>query len=131
MPSAETVRNFVAAVVGGNHVGAIHDYYHDDATMQENRLAPRCGRDALMAHEAKVLARLTLMHTHPPRTVLVEGDQVMIAWVFDATDLNGVTRRLEEVAVQLWVGDRIQTERFYYDTASAWQIIDGGSKDQP
>jgi hypothetical protein len=43
---------FVSMVVSGDHVAAISDFYHNDATMQENRNEPRCGRDNLMAHEA-------------------------------------------------------------------------------
>jgi ketosteroid isomerase-like protein len=65
MPDRERVEAFVAAVVGGDHVGAIRDFYCEDATMQENAAPPRRGRDALMAHEAKALARLRHMHTHP------------------------------------------------------------------
>jgi ketosteroid isomerase-like protein len=56
--------------------------------------------------------------------VLVDGDMVVVNWVFDATDQNGVTRRLEELAIQRWRGDRIAEERFFYDTASAWQVVE-------
>ena len=34
MPSRERVAAFVAMVVGGDHVRAIADYYHEDASMQ-------------------------------------------------------------------------------------------------
>jgi hypothetical protein len=64
MPSRERVAAFIASVVGGDHVRAIADYYHAQASMQENLQAPRRGRDTLMAHEAKVLERVK-MHTHP------------------------------------------------------------------
>jgi ketosteroid isomerase-like protein len=123
MPSGTQVRSFIAAVVGGDHVGAIRGYYHDDATMQENNQPPRCGIDTLMVHEEKALARLKTMHTHPPKALVVDGDQVVIHWVFDATDEADVTRRLEELSFQQWRGDRIQTERFFYDTASAWNVV--------
>ncbi len=126
MPERKRVEDFVAAVVGGDHVGAIRDFYCEDATMQENAAEPRRGRDNLMAHEARALARLKLMHTHPARAVLVDGDRVVINWVFDATDPQGVTRRLEELAIQRWRGDRIAEERFFYDTASAWRVVEPG-----
>jgi ketosteroid isomerase-like protein len=121
MPSRERVEAFIAAVVSGDHVGAIADFYHEDASMQEPDKAPRHGRDVLMEHERQALARVARMETHPPLAVLVDGDRVMVHWVFDAVGHDGSVRRLEELALQRWVGDRIAEERFFYDTASAWR----------
>ena len=123
MPSRERVAAFVASVVGGDHVRAIADYYHEDASMQENLQSPRRGRAGLMAHEAKVLERVK-MHTHPDPIVLIDGDHVVINWIFDATSKDGITRRLNELALQRWVGDRIAEERFVYDAASAWTVVE-------
>ena len=123
MPNRERVTAFIASVVGGDHVRAIADYYHEDASMQENLQSPRHGRAALMAHESKVLERLK-MHTHPDPIFLVDGDHVVINWVFDATSKDGITRRLNELALQRWVGDRIAEERFVYDSASAWTVVE-------
>jgi ketosteroid isomerase-like protein len=111
---------FVAMVVSGDHVGAIANFYHEDATMQENRNPPRGGRDILMAHEARALSRIKRMHTHPADVVIVDGDNVAIRWTFDRISHEGPATRLEEVALQVWKGDRILRERFYYDTATAW-----------
>jgi hypothetical protein len=122
MPSRERVTAFIVSVVGGDHVKAIADYYHEDASMQENLQTPRLGRAHLMAHEAKVLERLK-MHTHPDPLFLVDGDNVVIKWIFDATGKDGVTRRLHELALQRWQGDRIAEERFVYDSASAWTVV--------
>jgi len=122
MPDRSRVEAFIAAVVGGNHVGAIADFYHEGASMQENLLPQRQGRALLMEHEAKVLARMK-MHTHPDPLCLVDGDHVVINWTFDATGPDGVTRRLNELALQRWDGDHIAEERFVYDTASAWQTV--------
>lgn len=122
MPSRERVEAFIAAVVAGDHVRAIADYYHEDASMQENLQAPRLGREVLMAHEAKVLQRVS-MYTHPDPLFLVDGDSVVINWTFDATGKDGITRRLNELALQRWRGDRIAQERFVYDSASAWTVV--------
>lgn len=122
MPSRERVEAFIAAVVGGDHVRAIADYYHEDASMQENLQPPRRGRALLMAHEAKVLERMK-MHTHPNPLFLVDGDSVVVNWTFDATGKDGITRRLNELALQRWAGDRIAEERFVYDAASAWTVV--------
>jgi hypothetical protein len=124
MPSRERVEAFIAAVVGGDHVRAIADYYHEAASMQENLQTPRRqGRALLMAHEAKVLER-TKMYTHPDPLFLVDGNRVVINWTFDATGKDGVTRRLNELALQRWEGDRIAEERFVYDSASAWTVVE-------
>ena len=123
MPSRERVAAFVAMVVAGDHVRAIADYYHEEASMQENLQPPRRGRAVLMAHEAKVLQRVK-MHTHPDPTYLLDADRVVINWIFDATSKDGITRRLNELALQRWDGDHIAEERFVYDTASAWTVVD-------
>lgn len=124
MPSRKRVEQFIHAVVHGDHAEAIKDFYHADATMQENCEPPRRGRDNLITHEKKAMDRLQEMKTHPPKTVLVDGDDVMIMWTFDATDKKGVTRRLNEISHQLWSADGIMKERFVYDSATAWQIVD-------
>jgi ketosteroid isomerase-like protein len=123
MPSRERVEAFLKEVVEGSHVKAIADFYHDDATMQENLGVPRHGKETLMAHEQAALDRIKRMHTHPVQTFLVDGDHVAIRWTFDRIDKAGTVRRLEEVALQLWRGDRIAEERFVYDTASAWRLV--------
>jgi ketosteroid isomerase-like protein len=123
MPTRARVEEFIAAVMSGDHVRGIQEFYHPHASMQENGLEPRRGRDALMAHEAKALARLDRMHTHPPRAVLVDGDRVVVHWVFDAISRDGTARRLEELTIQRWEGDRIAEERFFYDTATAWKSV--------
>ena len=46
---------------------------------------------------------------------VVEGDRVAIHWIFEFTDHSGKTRRIDEVALQEWRGDRIFRERFFYD----------------
>ncbi|MGO4449688.1 nuclear transport factor 2 family protein [Phyllobacterium sp. TAF24] len=124
MPERSRVEAFVAIVESGDHVKAIRDFYHEDASMQEPGKEPRRGRDVLVAHEQAALDRLQNMHTHPARAVLVDGDNVVIHWVFDATNREGVTRRLEELAYQHWQGDRIIEERFFYDTASSFTIVE-------
>ncbi|PWJ87317.1 SnoaL-like protein [Mesorhizobium loti] len=123
MPSRERVEAFLKEVVEGSHVTAIADFYHDDATMQENLGVPRSGREALMAREQSVLERIQKMHTHPVQIFLVDGDNVAIRWTFDRIDKDGTVRRLEEVALQQWRGDRIAKEQFFYDTATAWGLV--------
>ena len=124
MPTRERVMAFVDAVVNGDHVDAISNYYTEDATMQENLSAPRKGRESLMDHESKALSRLSEMRTHPPKAVLIDGDRVAIHWMFDAVSADGSVRRLIEISLQNWIGDRIAAEQFFYDSATAWQLIE-------
>jgi ketosteroid isomerase-like protein len=123
MPERKRVEAFIAAVVSGEHVQAIADFYHEEASMQENLREPRRGRIALMEHETNALKQLQRMYTHPNPAFLLDGDSVAIHWVFDATGKDGTTRRLQEVTLQRWRGDRILEERFFYDSASAWRAV--------
>ena len=45
MPTRARLDEFIAAVVSGDHAGAIERFYTEDASMQENAAAPRVGRD--------------------------------------------------------------------------------------
>ena len=118
MPTRARVDEFIAVVESGDHAGAIERYYTEDASMQENAAPPRTGRDGLVAHERGILARMKDVKSKAMASV-VEGDRVMIHWIFDMTTLNGKTRRFDEVAVQEWRGDRIFRERFFYDTGKS------------
>ena len=117
MPRRETLLAFIALVEQGEYVKAIEDFYHPDASMQENGLPPRVGRDKLVDHERAVLAGLEAMRTRRIETFLVDGDRVVINWVFEMTLAGGAVRVLDELALQTWDGDRIRRERFYYDPA--------------
>ena len=125
MPSRERVQAFVAAVVAGDFVQSIHDFYAEDATAQENLAPPRVGREALFAYETRTLASMGKVEPHLT-TLLVDGDRVVIGWRFDMTGHDGVTRRLDELTLQTWRGDRIATERFFYDPASILPIAPSG-----
>lgn len=55
---------------------------------------------------------------------MVDGDNVASGRTFDIVDGKGVSRRLNEVALQHWRGERIVKERFVYDDATARREID-------
>jgi len=115
MPSPERVHAFVAAVREGRFVEAIEDFYDVDASMRENLAPPRVGRDVLVEGEKAALARVNGIATHGVGPVLIDGDHVVINWVFQITNRDGSVRRLDELALQTWRGDRIVAEQFYYD----------------
>ena len=117
MPNRDTVKAFIALVERGQYVEAIEDYYTEDASMQENMLPPRRGRQSLIEGERRVLAGVREIRTRPVETYFVEGDRVVINWIFDFVLLDGSTFSQNELALQRWAGDRIVEERFYYDPA--------------
>jgi ketosteroid isomerase-like protein len=114
MPSRARLDEFIAVVESGDHAGAIERYYTEDSSMQENTAPPRFGRDVLVAHERGVLARMTHVYSRAVSSVL-EGDHVVIHWVFELTDKSGKVLRIDEVSLQEWRGDKIFRERFFYD----------------
>lgn len=115
MPTAATLEAFIARVESNAHVEAIAEFYTEHASMQENNEPPRIGRDVLMAHEAKALARTASVHSQCVRPVLANGDHVVIRWIFEFVQHDGSRRRLEELAWQRWEGERIAQEQFFYD----------------
>ena len=114
MPTRARLDEFIAAVVSGDHAGAIERYYTEDATMQENAAPPRVGRDLLVSQERATLERTKSVTTTCVSAIL-EGDRVAIHWIFDFIYHSGRTGRIDEVAMQEWRGDRIFRERFFYE----------------
>jgi len=119
MPTRERVQELITAVVTGDHAEAIARFYTETATMQENAGEPRRGLAHLVDRERKVTAQVARIVTYPPDAVFVDGDRVAIHWVFDFTHEDGRVRRVDEIALQRWDGDKIASERFFYDSAAA------------
>jgi hypothetical protein len=115
MPSSEVLTRFVAKVESNAHAEAIEEFYAVNASMQENGKAPRVGRDALAARERKILARMRSVRSKCILPVFVNGDYVVIRWVFEFESLEGVRTRMDELAYQRWEGDQIVEEKFFYD----------------
>lgn len=117
MPGRERVAALVARVEEGCYVEALQEFYADDATMQENGSPPCVGLRKLVEHERGVMAAFREIRTLPVKTWLVDGDYVVINWVFEFTRADGSQFRMDELALQRWRGDRVAEERFYYDPA--------------
>jgi hypothetical protein len=116
MPDRAKVDAFIACVVSGDHVGAIRDWYHENAWMRENVGARRIGRETLMEHEAQALARVLRVDTELLESPMIDGERVAIRWRFTFISKGQEPPlSMEEVAWQMWRGDRIAEEIFYYD----------------
>lgn len=118
MPSRERVEALIVRVEAGQFVEALLDFYADDATMQENLDPPRAGLATLVEHERLIMASFKETRGRAVPPFFIDGDHVVINWVFEFTDAAGRIRRLDELAHQRWRGDRVVEERFYYDPAA-------------
>jgi ketosteroid isomerase-like protein len=117
MPSRARVEQLIALVENGKYVEALQEFYADDATMQENNQPPRSGLELLVKHEQGVMAAFKEIRTLPVQSFLVDGDHVVINWVFEFVGNDGRKFRMDELAHQVWRADKIIRERFYYDPA--------------
>lgn len=117
MPTRERVQALIDLVERGHYVEALQSFYHEDASMQENFDPPRRGLAALIEGEKRVLAAHRHIRTRPVQVFLVDGDRAVINWIFDFVAHDGRAFSLDELAFQLWRGERIIAERFYYDPA--------------
>ena len=115
MPTPATLERFIARVESNAHVEAIQEFYTGNASMQENMNPPRVGRDTLVAHEAAALARAKSVRSTCVRPVFVDGDHVVIRWIFEFTWKDDSVGRIEELAYQRWDGEKIAREQFFYD----------------
>ena len=119
MPTSETLSRFIERAEQNAHAGAIEEFYASDASMQENQMPPRRGRGMLVSHERKVLSRAKAVYSQCVRPAFVNGDRVVIRWIFIFEWLDGSVTRMEELAYQRWDGERIAEETFFYDPAQS------------
>ena len=117
MPSPQTLERFVAMVESNDHAQACEQFYTERSSMQENQGTPRVGRDAHVANERQVMARAEAVSSTCVRPVLVNGDHVVIRWIFHFTWRDGSVTHMEELAWQRWEGEQIAEETFFYDPA--------------
>jgi len=117
MPTTDTLERFIARVESNAHAEAVEEFYTANASMRENQSPARVGRDAHVANERKVLARARSVQSQCVRPVFVNGDRVVIRWIFHFEWLDGTVTHMEELAYQRWEGERIDEETFFYDPA--------------
>jgi hypothetical protein len=118
MPSRDTLQAFADTVETNDHVGAILRFYAPDASTRENDNPPLVGREELAEKERKVLASVMSVKTTRLGPLLLDGDQSAIQWRFEFTGKDGSSRVMEEVAWQIWRGEELIEERFFYDPAA-------------
>ena len=117
MPTSDTLERFIALVESNAHAEACEQFYTELSTMQENQGTPRVGRALHVENERQVMARAETVESRCVRPVLVNGDHVVIRWIFHFAWRDGSVTHMEELAWQRWEGERIAQETFFYDPA--------------
>ena len=117
MLAKQVLDDFIATVVSGQHDVAVEKFYAEDATLQENLGEIRRGRETHTARERGFLKMFKEIRTTYVPPVFVNGDYVVIHWIFEFVREDGAVMRMEELAHQRWEGDKMAEERFYYDPA--------------
>ena len=117
MPNPETLERFIARVEQNAHAEALEEFYAENSSMRENQGERRVGRELHIASERKVLARAKTVRSECVRPVFVNGNHVVIRWIFEFEWLDGTFTRMEELAYQRWEGERVVEEQFFYDPA--------------
>ena len=117
MPSREAIEGLISLVEKGQFIEALEKYYAEDAVTTENMGEARRGRETLIANERGVMAAFPTIRSRCVRPYFIDGDRVVIRWQFEFVPASGPTRRMDELVYQLWRGDRIVEERFFYDPA--------------
>jgi hypothetical protein len=115
VPSQQTLERFIARVEQNAHAEAIEEFYAEHASMKENQSPPRIGRSLLAAHERKTLARAKSVQSKCVRPFFVQGNFVVIRWIFDFEWKDDSKGHIEELAYQRWEGEQIVEEQFFYD----------------
>lgn len=117
MPSFETLERFIARIEQNAHAEAAEEFHAEHTSIRENQGEPRVGRELQAANERRILARAKSVRSECIRPVFVNGNHVVIRWIFEFEWLDGTSTHMEELAYQRWEEERIVEEQFFYDPA--------------
>ena len=106
MPTLSTIESFIQAVEERPHDQVIQDFYAEDASIQEK---------LLLKYEKAALQKADKVESKCIRPFFVEENQVIIRWQFKFYWRNQTVSEIEEVAHQVWEGEKIKVEQFFYD----------------
>ena len=120
MPTRDQVARFVGYVQSNRILDAIDEFYDENVSMQDNLNPPVVGKAANRERERAFFGSITV-HQNRALSVVVDGDNVVIHWLFEFTGSDGKRYRMDQLSHQQWKDGRIVNERFYYDSA---RIVD-------
>jgi hypothetical protein len=93
---------------------AFEKFYHNDVVMQDNHQPPTIGKDANRLREQKFYGNITELRRNIPIKVAVGDNVTMVEWLMDFTHKEWGVVLLHQVSVQVWEGDQISKENFFY-----------------
>ena len=109
MPERMRVEGFIAALVGGDYVWALTEFYCNPAGENpSHEPASFGGGDALSSYRRRT--QQPAVHTY-----LIDGDNVVIHLIHDLLDEQGQPCCVHQLLLQRWVADRIAEERHFYE----------------
>ena len=117
MPTRSQVAQLVRLVETNRILDAIDEFYDDNVSMQDNHNPPVVGKDANRERERAFFGGITV-HGNRALSIAIDGDQVVIHWLFEFTGGDGKRYRLDQLSQQRWKNGRVVQERFYYDSAT-------------
>ena len=120
MTTRDQVTRLVRYVEANRILDALDEFYDDEVSMQDNLNAPVVGKAANRERERAFFGSITV-HQNRALSVVVDGDQAVIHWLFEFTGSDGKRYRMDQLSYQDWKDGRIVKERFYYDSA---RIVD-------
>jgi hypothetical protein len=126
MPTRERVQQLIQCVESGRTEDALRDFYTDDIKMSENRSPPMQGKAANLKREQEFFAQVKQVNEYRAVSFLAGSDRSAIHWILDITNQDGQRLRLDEIAWQVWRGDKICEERFVYDPSTV-PVANGAS----
>ena len=115
------VNDLVSYIRDGKIIEAMHEFYADDAQMQENNNPPTAGLAANVERERQFVASVKQWKRFEVISVGLdaERDRAFVQSELEFEGVDGKTYRMDQVSVQTWRDGKIVHEKFYYDTAAA------------
>jgi len=117
MKNKGLVSEMYQMIGNGNAMEAFEKYYDEDVVMIEATGSVRKGKDKNREFEKQFFSMIKELHGGGPVAITSDeenGITMVETWI-DVTFKDGNRVKMEQVARQKWVGNKIVEERFYYN----------------
>ena len=101
-------------LVDNKPLEAFEKFYHPDVVMQDNQQPATIGKDANRTREENFYGIITELRRNIPMKVAVGENITMVEWLMDFNHKEWGTVLLHQVSVQVWEGNQIIKENFFY-----------------
>lgn len=117
MKNLKNATELYQLINSGKLMDGFEKFYHPNVVMQEVGEAPRNGKDANREYEKNFFGMIKEFHGSGVSSITsneAENKTTVESWM-DITFNNDATRvKMEQVAVQTWIGNQIIKEVFYH-----------------